>query len=259
MSDLDARLSACQSRIGYEFQDISLLRWSLTHASSATLRTDSNERMEFLGDAVLGLIVCQELYQRLPNSLEGELTKIKSAVVSRKVCARVANTLQLAEALVLGQGMDAGENLPSSLAAGVFEAVVAAIYLDGGIEAAREFILRVMAPEIRAATDSEHHFNFKSQLQQYAQRHRKSTPHYELLDEKGPDHSKCFEIAVSLGHERFPGAWGPSKKDAEQKAAKLALISLGELPPDPEPEESEFDDEDYDFEYEDSEERETAE
>lgn len=245
MSDFDARLRACEARIGYKFNDIKLLRWALTHASSAATRTDSNERMEFLGDAVLGLVVCQVLYERLPNSLEGELTKIKSAVVSRKVCARVAGQLRLAESLVLGQGMEAGEQLPSSLAAGVFEAIVAAIYLDGGIEAGREFILRVMGPEIRSATDSEHHFNYKSQLQQYAQRHRRSTPHYEMLDEKGPDHSKCFEIAVSIGNERFPSAWGPSKKDAEQKAAKLALVTLGELSADEEEEVELEQDEEY--------------
>lgn len=230
MSESDLRLRACEARIRHTFRDPSLLRWALTHSSSATTRADSNERMEFLGDAVLGLVVCQHLYEMLPGAAEGELTKIKSAVVSRKVCARVAVELELGDALTLGQGMEAGEMLPSSLAAGVFESVVAAIYLDGGLEAAREFILRTMGPEIRAATDSEHHFNYKSQLQQFAQRHRKSTPHYELLDEKGPDHSKCFEIAVSLGSERFPSAWGPSKKDAEQKAAKLALVTLGELP-----------------------------
>src|SRR5215813_7879561 len=135
------RLSLCQERLGYDFEDPSLLHAAMTHSSSADTRRDSNERMEFLGDAVLGLVICRELYDRLPTAMEGELTKIKSAVVSRRACAAVADRLRLTEALALGQGMEPDEQLPKSLAAGTLEAVVAAIYLDGGFDAAREFIL----------------------------------------------------------------------------------------------------------------------
>ena len=219
-------LEACQERIGYRFNDADLLLAALTHASYADQRVNSNERLEFLGDAVLGLVVCQALYERLPQALEGELTKIKSAVVSRRVCALVADELRLTEALVLGQGMEPDEQLPPSLAAGVFESIIGAIYLDGGLTAAREFILKYMEEEIRSAAASEHQFNYKSQLQQHAQRHLGATPEYELLDEKGPDHAKCFEVAVTLGRQQFPSAWGPNKKEAEQKAAQLALIAL---------------------------------
>lgn len=222
-------LEAFQERIGYVFRNVQLLRSALRHASSANHRCESNERMEFLGDAVLSLIICEALYQRLPNALEGEMTKIKSAVVSRRTCARVARALHLTDGLVLGQGMDGGEQLPRSLAAGSLEAVIAAIYLDGGLEAARLFVLRHMGDELRKATDSQHQFNFKSQLQQWAQRELNATPVYELLDEKGPDHAKCFEVAVSIAGRQFPSAWGPNKKEAEQKAAHLALISLGQL------------------------------
>lgn len=222
-------LRALQSRLGYEFRDVELLKASLTHASSAVERGKSNERLEFLGDAVLGLVVCQELFERFPGAQEGELTKIKSAVVSRRACANVADQLGLPLMLTLGKGMDGGHNLPRSLAAAVLEAVIAAIYLDGGLEAARTFILAQMGEEIRMAADSEHRFNYKSQLQQLAQRRWNLTPQYELLDEKGPDHSKCFEVAVTVGPNRFAGAWGRSKKEAEQKAARLALISAGEL------------------------------
>ncbi len=229
MAQNDTLLKACQERIGYHFNSLSLLRSAMTHASSADCRKDSNERLEFLGDAVLGLVVCQCLYERLPEALEGELTKIKSAVVSRQTCARVADELRLTDALMLGQGMGCGEHLPRSLAAGTMEAVIAAIYLDGGLEPARRFILKYMGPEIQAATDSAHQFNYKSQLQQYAQRQLSASPQYELLDEKGPDHSKCFEIAVSIAGRQFCSAWGPSKKEAEQKAARLALAELGEL------------------------------
>lgn len=229
MSKVKSALDVCQERIRYRFRNPDLLAAALTHSSRANHRRESNERLEFLGDAVLGLVVCHALYERLPNAMEGELTKIKSAVVSRRVCARVATSLGLHLALRCGQGMEVGEQMPRSLAAAALEALIAAIYLDGGYEAARDFILEHMAEEIDRATKSEHQFNFKSQLQQYAQREFGLTPSYELLDEKGPDHAKCFEVAASLGRRHFPSAWGPSKKEAEQKAAWLALVTLGVL------------------------------
>jgi ribonuclease-3 len=235
MSKQDKALELCQKRMGYRFQDVRFLEAAMTHSSSADTRLESNERMEFLGDSVLGLVVCHHLYDRLPNSMEGDLTKIKSAVVSRRVCAQVAERLRLADTLKLGQGIENGEHLPRSLAAAVLEAVIGAIYLDGGFEAARGFILEHMGDVLQEAIDSQHQFNYKSQLQQYAQRFLNATPHYELLDEKGPDHSKCFEIAVVIGSQRFASAWGPSKKEAEQKAAKLALVSLEQLEPEEEP------------------------
>jgi ribonuclease III len=231
MTETPVRLESCQKILRYQFKDQDLLRAALTHSSSATTRLESNERLEFLGDAVLGLVVCTELYSRLPDAMEGELTKIKSAVVSRRACAQVADKLRLTDVLALGQGMEAGELLPRSLAAGALEAIIAAVYLDGGIDAARTFILDNFAEEIDASCRSEHQFNFKSQLQQYAQRQLNATPQYEMLDEKGPDHSKCFEIAVTIGRRQFGGAWGPSKKEAEQKAARLALEQLGVLEP----------------------------
>jgi ribonuclease III len=225
----DAALESCQQSIGYQFQDVELLRFALRHASSANHRRDSNERLEFLGDAVLGLVVCHTLFERLPDALEGDMTKIKSAVVSRRTCARVAQNLHLTDGLVVGQGMDQGEQLPTSLSAGTLEAVIAAIYLDGGLPAAQQFILEHMAEPLAEATASQHQFNFKSHLQQWAQRNMNASPAYELLDEKGPDHAKCFEIAVTIGARQFPSAWGPNKKDAEQKAARIALIALGEI------------------------------
>ncbi len=229
MSQENLSLARCEEQIGYRFRNSDLLRSAMTHASSAGTRLESNERMEFLGDSVLSLVICEELYQRLPHAMEGELTKIKSAVVSRRICARVAESLRLADWLTLGQGVSGGEQIPRSLLAAVLEAVVAAIYLDGGLEAARRFVLTHMGEALRAAIDSEHQFNYKSQLQQYAQQRLAAMPHYELLDEKGPDHSKCFEVAVVIGGQQFPSAWGPSKKEAEQKAARLALVLLGQL------------------------------
>lgn len=222
-------LDDLQNRIEYQFTNVDLLKSALTHSSSAMTRVESNERLEFLGDAVLGLVVCQDVYERYPEAMEGELTKIKSAVVSRKVCAQVAESLRITDAMLLGQGMEPGDALPRSLAAGALESLIAAIYLDGGLEAARHFIIRFMLDEILATSASEHQFNYKSQLQQYAQRTLNQSPSYELLDEKGPDHAKCFEVAVCLGYKQFAGAWGPSKKEAEQKAAMIALRELGVL------------------------------
>jgi ribonuclease-3 len=230
-------LSACQAQLGYRFKDPELLRAAVTHSSSANTRQESNERLEFLGDSVLGLVICGSLFEQLPDAMEGELTKIKSAVVSRRVCAEVADRIDLPSFLILGQGMEPGAHLPKSLGAGALEAVIAAIFLDGGMEAARDFILRHMQEDMTEAIESEHQFNFKSQLQQHAQRTLNSTPEYELLDEKGPDHAKCFEVAVAIGHRQFAGAWGPSKKEAEQKAAESALIELGILESAPEDDE----------------------
>ncbi|MFP4354529.1 MAG: ribonuclease III [Phycisphaerae bacterium] len=221
-----AATQRCQTQLGYEFKNPDLLEIALTHASVAASRTLSNERMEFLGDSVLGLVVCQELYEAFPDSLEGEMTRVKSAVVSRQTCAEVADEIGLPEMLMLGKGMSQPE-LPTSVAAAVFESLIGAIYIDGGLEPAQNFILTHLRNRIDEAMASEHQQNYKAKLQQYAQRRWGRTPEYQLLDEKGPDHSKCFEIAVAVDGRHFPSAWGPSKKESEQKAALAALIELG--------------------------------
>lgn len=228
-------LQGAQEVLEYEFNDLKLLSASLTHASIADARVNSNERMEFVGDAILGMIVCQELYERFPEYLEGELTKIKSAVVSRKICAEIARGIGLHKFLFLGKGVGTRSQMPQSLAAAVFESVIAAIFFDGGgLEEARKFVLRVAQEHITQAAESEHQRNFKSQLQQYVQKNLGTTPIYDLLDEKGPDHSKCFEISVVMKGKRHTSAWGPSKKEAEQKAAYLALREMGIIKPWPE-------------------------
>src|SRR5690242_1663770 len=141
-------LEECQKAIGYQFRQPDLLRASLTHASGANTRLASNERLEFLGDAVLGLVTCEQLYLRFPDYQEGDLTKIKSVVVSRRTCARFSRQLNLGEYLFLGKGMNQHTVVPSSLLADVYESLVAAIYLDGGLEAARTFILKHLTAEI---------------------------------------------------------------------------------------------------------------
>jgi ribonuclease III len=229
----DAQLSElerCERRVGYVFNDKSLLTAALTHASGAQHRLASNERLEFLGDAILGAVVCELLYVQYPDYLEGDLTKIKSVVVSRQTCSKISEALGLQEFLILGKGMTTHPNVPPSLLADVFESLAAAIYLDGGDAAAREFISRFMGPEIELAAAGELGGNYKSLLQQLAQRENGSTPTYSLLDEKGPDHSKCFKISAQIGTSRYQPAWGRNKKEAEQRAARNALAELNGEP-----------------------------
>lgn len=227
----DDALARCQEALGYTFKDPQLLQAALTHASVANTRLESNERLEFLGDAILGLVVCEELFRVIPHALEGELTKIKSAVVSRRMCARVTRELGLGDLLFLGKGMISRTALPMSLLAAVFESLIAAVYLDSDFETVRAMILRQTKKMMDEMRRSHTHQNFKSQLQQYAQREMDKSPVYDVLDEQGPDHSKCFEVCARLGQQRFPSAWGPSKKEAEQLAAEKALIELGLMAP----------------------------
>ena len=210
----------------YQFQNIHLLRAALTHASGADHRLGSNERLEFLGDSILGAIVCERLYQKFPDYLEGELTRIKSVVVSRRTCAKISERLGFESFLILGKGMGTQDETPASILADVFESLVGAIYLDGGMEAAKRFIVRHIESEIDETVGGQIGNNYKSNLQHVAQRRFGETPTYLLLDEKGPDHSKCFMIAAQIQGHSYTAAWGRNKKDAEQRAAMNALLEL---------------------------------
>jgi ribonuclease III len=223
-------LEECQKAIGYQFRQPELLRAALTHASGADTRLASNERLEFLGDSVLGLVTCEQLFLRFPEYQEGDLTKIKSVVVSRRTCAQISKLLNLGDFLFLGKGMNVHAAVPASLLADVYESLVAAIYLDGGLEAARQFIIQHLGPEIDHVVEESHGGNFKSLLQQVSQREFSATPQYQLLDEKGPDHSKCFKIAAVIGRQHYAAAWGRNKKEAEQKAAMNALAQINGEP-----------------------------
>ncbi|MEM9185143.1 MAG: ribonuclease III [Planctomycetota bacterium] len=229
-NSLDALLARCEERVGYVFADRGLLESALTHASGADSRVASNERMEFLGDAILGAVVCERLYRMFPEFLEGDLTRLKSVVVSRQTCAKLSREMGFTEFLILGKGMTTSPDVPMSVLADVFESIIAAIYLDGGRDAANGFIERCVAPEIELAASGESGGNFKSLLQQFAQREHGVTPTYHLLDEKGPDHCKCFKVAAQVGKRRFAAAWGRSKKESEQRAAQNAMCELEEKP-----------------------------
>lgn len=219
-------LAEVQEILGYTFTDTAHLRQALIHASIADSRVDSNERLEFLGDAVLGMLVCEALYERFDGALEGELTKIKSAIVSRRMCSIIVQDLGLEPYLVIGKGMRTRGSLPSSLSAALLESVIGAMYLDAGIDRVREFLMPLLRPHIERVARSGHQQNFKSVLQQHAQQVFEATPDYVLLDEKGPDHAKCFEVRVEVLGRAYPSRWAASKKQAEQLAALACLREL---------------------------------
>ncbi len=231
-SAMETDLDGCQEIIGYRFNNVQLLSDALKHASGVSHRLASNERMEFLGDAILGFVICEQLYQQYPDYLEGELTKVKSVVVSRDTCAKVSERLGLHEYLILGKGMASDPEIPKSVIAAALESLIAAIYLDGGMQPAQEFIQRHVCEEIEQTVSGAFGGNYKSQLQQFAQREHGVTPVYHLLDEKGPDHSKCFKISAQVSQQRFPPAWGKSKKESEQRAAHNAISMInGDVAP----------------------------
>ncbi|MDG1895962.1 MAG: ribonuclease III [Fuerstiella sp.] len=221
-SDREQILLTCEDRIGYSFRDKSLLLRGLTHSSCAVTRLDCNERMEFLGDAVLGMVICEYLYQHFPDRREGQLTQQKSHIVSRAVCAQVAARLELEHLIFVGKGLQA---IPESLKAAVVESLIAAIYLDGGYEAAGNFILRAFGTELENCSEGDAE-NYKSLLQEEIQRDGSLVPQYVIVDERGPDHAREFHMAVQIGDQRYGGAWGRSKKEAEQKAAMNALDTM---------------------------------
>ncbi len=226
------KLTQCQSAIGYKFRDAKLLETALTHTSGAATPTDSNERMEFLGDSILGLVITEKLYRTFPDLREGPLSIIKGSVVSRRTCARIAHTLGLSDYVILGKGFAV---IPESILANAIESVIAAIYLDGGYGAAERFVEAVFHDDFETASRALDSDNHKSELQTLTQ-HAPDAPRpvYHLLDEQGPEHRKCFKVQAQIGGRYFQAAWGNTKKAAEQKAAENAVAELaGDAPPWP--------------------------
>jgi ribonuclease-3 len=222
----ESKISQCEQAIEYHFRDRGLIELALTHASVSRTRIESNERLEFLGDAILGAIICEFLYHRFPDYPEGELTRVKSSLVSRTTCAIVATQLGLSRFLILGKGLMTHQQIPSSILAGVFESVVGAVHLDGGPIAVQAFVERAMAGLLDREAEPQLTRNYKSVLQQMSQKQFGATPLYHVLDEKGPDHSKCFKISAAIGSQVYAAAWGASKKEAEQRAALNALCEI---------------------------------
>jgi len=221
-----------QQVIGYRFRDRGLLEHAMTHTSRANEDVSGgvvdNESMEFLGDALLGFVVADLLFREFPDYDEGQKSKTKAGIVSTAALARQAERLQLGDHLLLGRGEEkTGGRRKQALLADGYEALIAAIYLDGGIEHARAFIVREFAPLFEEARRlGVAGQDFKSTLQELLQSRDQPLPEYRLVGTAGPDHSKRFEIEVVVSGERLAIATGPSKKEAEQEAARLAIVSL---------------------------------
>src|SRR5262245_48883724 len=221
-----------QRIIGYRFRDRGLLEHAMTHTSRANEDVSGgvrdNESMEFLGDALLGFVIADALFREVPDSTEGEKSKTKAALVSTATLARQAERLGLGEHLLLGRGEEkTGGRRKQALLADGYEALLAAIYLDGGVEPARAFILREFAPlidEVRRRGFVGH--DYKSELQEYLQSHDRPLPDYRLIGASGPDHRKLFQVEIVIEDTSVAAADGPSKKEAEQNAARLALERL---------------------------------
>lgn len=216
----------CEQLVQYTFNQREHLERALTHSSVKSLTKPSNERLEFLGDAILGMVMSEHLFRLFPTYDEGELTRIKSVIVSSATLSRVVKNMGLSSSIIVGKGILKRKAIPRSIMANLFEALIAAIYLDGGIEHARKFVLENLASELDNVLENRHSRNYKSLLQQLVQREYATTPTYQVISEEGPDHMKNFEVTAVLNGRRFPAARGSSKKEAEQCAAQLALEEL---------------------------------
>ena len=223
-----------EAAIGDQFHNISLLQNALTHSSYANERWHnsllSNERLEFLGDSILGMLVAEYLFRTFPDRPEGELTRMRADMVCEKTLAAVANSIHLGDHLLLGHGEEQGGGRSrNSILADAMESVIAACFLDGGMEAALRFIKRFILVEVPVT--KLHNADYKTQLQELVQQKRNQVLFYTLAGETGPDHDKQFEVEVSLNGNVVGRGKGSSKKRAEQDAARAAIENLfpGEL------------------------------
>lgn len=215
-------------RIGYEFNDESLFETAVTHSSftreNGAPLSSCNERLEYLGDAYLDVIISEELYQRLPEENEGVLTKYRALIVCGESLAEVGRELQLGEVLKLGKGEEnTGGRERESIIANAVEAMIAAICKDGGYEKAKAFVLEHFAQKIEDVISGRIRSDYKSELQERYQTNGPVEIRYELLEETGPDHDKTFYVSVSIDNEVLGKGLGKSKKEAEQNAARHAL------------------------------------
>lgn len=224
----DERFARLSQTLGYALKNAEYLRVALTHSSAKSDDRPSNERMEFLGDSVLGLIVSEKLYRENPDYPEGELTRVKSVAVSREILAQRCRDLGLHELMYLGKGIrrDGRAKLPVSVLANLYESVLCALYMEHGLEAARDFVERDIGPVIKSVTSHQFQQNYKSALQHLVQAHNERAPIYRVQGEFGPDHSKEFHVMVKIGERTFGPGVGKNKKEAEQRAAKTALAEL---------------------------------
>ncbi len=222
-----------QRKIGYQFKKEVLLKNALTHSSFANENKSKewthNERLEFLGDSVLNLVVSEYVYKKFPNDPEGHLTKFRASIVCESSLAYAAKKMNLGDYLLLGKGEEAtGGRNRDSIQADAFEALIGSIYLDGGLESSRKFIINILKNEITRAINFGYLFtDYKTKLQEELQKSKKAKVKYVVMKEEGPDHDKIFYINLIVDGQLYGSGKGRSKKEAEQMAAKSALNKLG--------------------------------
>jgi len=222
-------LKDLENIIGYRFKNITLLQNALTHSSHANERWHnslmSNERLEFLGDSILGMVVAEYLYKTFPDRPEGELTRMRADMVCEQALCLIANQLGLGEHLLLGHGEEqTGGRSRASILADAVESVIAACFLDGGMDAAKAFIQQFVLCDVPVTR--LHNIDYKTVLQELVQQKKDQVLSYELVGESGPDHDKRFTVAVSLNGQTVGQGTGSSKKRAEQEAARVAIETL---------------------------------
>jgi ribonuclease-3 len=220
---MDERLEALQETLGYTFRNPVLLERAVTHASAGTDENPPNERLEFLGDAVIGMVVSAYLFRTMPGASEGDMTVIKSGVVSRKSLGVIGREIGIGPCLRVDDGLKSRGTYPNSMVGGAYEAIVGAIYVDGGYDPARTFVLDTLEDRIDEVGDQRHLLSSKSVLQQKSQAEVLGVPRYEIVKTEGPDHERRFLAAVWVGDEKCGEGWGVSKKGAERAAARQAL------------------------------------
>lgn len=223
-------INQLEKNIGYKFKDIGKLKTAITHSSFANeskSKLSSNERLEFLGDAVLSIVVSDYIFLNCPNYPEGELSKLRASLVCEKSLCRFSKKLDVGSFLLLSHGeINSKGNERPSILADAFEAIIAAIYLDSGIDQAKKFILKFVVPEINSKKPKAFK-DYKTILQEIVQKNKEEVINYSLLRESGPDHDKHFEVLVKINSNVVGKGGGRSKKEAEQQAAREALELMG--------------------------------
>ena len=226
-----ADLTKLQQNLSLRLKDQSILQQALVHSSYVNenpgLASGSNERLEFLGDAILGLIISKQLYQDFPSLAEGELTRLRAVLVRRDTLAQIARTIALGDYLFIGKGEEAsGGRLKPANLAGALEAVIGAVFLDQGLAAAKKLVLKLFRDELQKIASQGAEVDYKSKLQELVQAKRQIAPTYHVIEEMGPDHAKEFTVEVRIGGTVLGRGSGKSKKLAETEAARSALQRL---------------------------------
>jgi ribonuclease-3 len=225
-SERRRELQLFQRHAGIKFRELEHLEQAFTHRSWANESGSplgNNERLEFLGDSVLGLVVAEYLHEELPDQPEGELARIKSFVVSEASLSEISRQLRVDNYILIGRGEEySGGRGKKTILADTLEAIIGAYYLDSGFPAAKRFVQRLLVPEIDKVREDRHAKDYKTLLQEYVQKHMKTYPHYRVVQKTGPEHDRTFQIEVRINERTFGSGRGKNKKEAEQDAARVA-------------------------------------